>query len=219
MEDKNYYDWLEVSPKASPEVIEKAYKSLAKKYHPDLQKGNPQESEELMKKINEAYEVLSDEEKRLKYDTELEQQKKLHAVEYSNTNAKKISNIQTNTLTYKSPQVQAPIKKIDNLRQIAQEKEKQRQIKLAQFEYQRQLEMAKRQAYHDAYIQDMKRRGYKIRYKKSFKDYVRMAKVILIFFIIIFILWSIPFVRNNIIKFINENESIQMIINIFTKNK
>ena len=37
MENKTYYDWLEVSPKASPEVIEKAYKALVKKYHPDLQ--------------------------------------------------------------------------------------------------------------------------------------------------------------------------------------
>ena len=58
---KNYYEILEVDKNASQEVIEKAYKALAKKYHPDLQQGQAKhESAEKMKIINEAYEVLSD---------------------------------------------------------------------------------------------------------------------------------------------------------------
>jgi curved DNA-binding protein CbpA len=67
-----YYDILEVSPSASKEVIEKAYRVLAKKYHPDL---NPPElreqAEETMKLLNNAYEVISDDEKRQQYDSEL----------------------------------------------------------------------------------------------------------------------------------------------------
>ena len=52
---KNYYETLEVDKKASPEVIEKAYKTLVKKYHPDLQnEENHVEYEEKMKEINEA---------------------------------------------------------------------------------------------------------------------------------------------------------------------
>ena len=52
---KNYYEILEVDSKASPEVIEKAYKTLVKKYHPDLQNAiNKNEYEEKMKEINEA---------------------------------------------------------------------------------------------------------------------------------------------------------------------
>ena len=71
----NLYEILEVSQKASKEVIEKAYKVLAKKYHPDLQQGiEKQEAEKKMKEINEAYEILSDEEKRRQYDLELEQE-------------------------------------------------------------------------------------------------------------------------------------------------
>jgi len=67
-----YYDILEVSPNASIEVIEKAYRVLAKKYHPDV---NPPElrnqAEETMKLLNIAYEILSDDEKRQQYDNEL----------------------------------------------------------------------------------------------------------------------------------------------------
>lgn len=71
---KNYYDELEVSKTASKEVIEKVYKVLAKKYHPDTTKENDkQAAEEKFKAISEAYEVLSDDERRKKYDLELEQ--------------------------------------------------------------------------------------------------------------------------------------------------
>ncbi len=70
---KNYYDELEVNKNASKEVIEKVYKVLAKKYHPDMNQGDAkQDAEEKFKKISEAYEVLSNEEKRKKYDIELE---------------------------------------------------------------------------------------------------------------------------------------------------
>ncbi len=71
---KNYYEILEVDPKASKEVIEKAYKVLAKKYHPDLQEEkNKKSAEEKIKRINEAYEILSDENKKAKYDEKLKQ--------------------------------------------------------------------------------------------------------------------------------------------------
>ena len=72
----NLYEILEVSEKASKEVIEKAYRVLAKKYHPDLQEETQkQEAERKMKQINEAYDILSNEEKRKQYDIELEQAK------------------------------------------------------------------------------------------------------------------------------------------------
>jgi len=66
----DYYDILEVSPKASIEVIERAYKVLAKRYHPDTAADSMSraEADEMMKKLNEAYEVLSDPDLRAKYD-------------------------------------------------------------------------------------------------------------------------------------------------------
>ena len=70
---RNYYDELEVSKTASSEMIGKVYKILAKKYHPDTTKeSDKQAAEEKFKIISEAYEVLSDDEKRKKYDLELE---------------------------------------------------------------------------------------------------------------------------------------------------
>lgn len=65
---KDYYKILEVAPDASPEVIQMAYKALAKKYHPDLNPGQEEAAQEKMKDVNEAYEILSDKDKRWQYD-------------------------------------------------------------------------------------------------------------------------------------------------------
>lgn len=63
-----YYRTLGVQPDASQDDLKKAYRSLAKKYHPDLHPGD-HEAEARFKEINEAYEVLSDPDKRKEYDT------------------------------------------------------------------------------------------------------------------------------------------------------
>ena len=68
MQYKDYYKILGVDKNASTDEIKKAYRKLAKKYHPDLNQGN-KEAQEKFKDINEAYEVLGDENKRKKYDT------------------------------------------------------------------------------------------------------------------------------------------------------
>ncbi|MCD7730875.1 MAG: molecular chaperone DnaJ [Oscillospiraceae bacterium] len=68
MADKrDYYEVLGVDKNASAEDIKKAYRQLAKKYHPDLNPDN-KEAEEKFKEVNEAYEVLSDEDKKARYD-------------------------------------------------------------------------------------------------------------------------------------------------------
>ena len=66
-EKRDYYEVLGVNKSASEDEIKKAYKKMARKYHPDLNPDN-KEAEEKFKEVNEAYEVLSDANKKARYD-------------------------------------------------------------------------------------------------------------------------------------------------------
>ena len=244
MENRNYYDLLEISKKASPEVIEKAYKALVKKYHPDLYEGDKFEAEKILKKINEAYEVLSNSEKRAAYDSTLHDdsiskedydklQQELYNLKQSqsqvnNRNQQSTSynqqtnvqstNFQKSTDNIKqqpNPSTYQSLKDLAYKKQSELEQERQRQLQ-AELEYQQQLEYARQKAYHDAYIQDLRNRGYKIRYKKSFKDYLAIFITIVILLIISFVAWQIPFIRNWLVDFYNNNEAIKFLVNLFS---
>lgn len=65
---RDYYEILGVPRDATDEQIKSAYRQLAKKYHPDMNRENPKEAEEKFKELSEAYEVLMDKEKRALYD-------------------------------------------------------------------------------------------------------------------------------------------------------
>ncbi len=67
-EKRDYYEVLGVAKNASEAEIKKAYRTLAKKYHPDMNPGD-KTAEQKFKEVNEAYEVLSDADKRAKYDS------------------------------------------------------------------------------------------------------------------------------------------------------
>ena len=120
---KNYYEILEVNETASQEVIERVYKLLAKKYHPDMNLDNPKEAEEKFKEVTTAYETLSNPDKRKKYDEELayerQQQKEINS--YTATTQETY----TNTSSYVEPQ-QEYVKATYSQEKVKDEKARQK---------------------------------------------------------------------------------------------
>lgn len=100
---KNYYELLEVDVKVSKEMLDKAFKLLAKRYHPDTQPEDKKDwAEEKFKEINEAYEVLSDEDSRKKYDEELDYEKNsaIEAICVKNQHLERLVKELQNELSY-----------------------------------------------------------------------------------------------------------------------
>ncbi len=81
----NYYEILGVDRQASAQEIKKAYKKLAKKWHPDLNHDDPKTAEQKMKEINVAYTTLSNEVARIDYNKKIDAE----AANSARTNAKK----------------------------------------------------------------------------------------------------------------------------------
>ncbi len=80
---KNYYEILEVNEHASKEIIEKAYRTLVKRYHPDLYSSTQKQSaEQKLRDLNEAYDVLSDDFLRRQYDREFQKEQESKNTEY-----------------------------------------------------------------------------------------------------------------------------------------
>lgn len=213
---ENYYDILEVSPKASKEIIDKAYKTLAKKYHPDANSEDKKEwAEEKFKKINEAYEVISDEEKRAEYDRKLEIEKQQY-----------LSESEDLKLRYQKLYEQNQILKneLANLRAIPQnnnyEPNNNREEAIynnMQEQINQRVTQSVNRAYRDAYIQRMRDYGYRVYHKKTLKQRIKdlfaILLVIIVLSVIFFILWHIPAVR----EYIEANRFFQILKNSFFK--
>ena len=216
---KTLYDILEVSEKASKEVIEKAYRVLAKKYHPDLQsEENKSKAESKMKEINEAYNILSSETEREKYDAELEnareieRQKELGKQQEIYTSA---SNENYNYNTQNSQTSQNNFNDKD-LQQTLKEmlKQEQENLRMQQAAYaKQQAEMEKQ--YNNAYYKYLKSLGYKVKFKWTWKQYVTLLIIILALIVIGAILWIIPPTHDWMLDLYNSNIFIKTIVNIF----
>lgn len=174
---KNYYEILEVSENASTEVIEKAYRVLAKKYHPDTW---PRDklffAESKFKEVTEAYEVLSNEELRKNYDLKIG----------LNTS----SDEKYNNLYYEHEKLK---QEIDNLK-----------IKNESNKYVNQSEDINRfvkpnPSYFKKYINQFRTLIRNEKQKPSeerSKDFKALILTIIIVSILLFVFWKVPFLRN-----------------------
>lgn len=136
---KNYYEILEINQRASREIIEKAYKVLVKKYHPDLYIGEDKVyAEKKIRDINEAYKILSDVFLREQYDLELQKQLEQEQIKRYDKFYSKSTQMQQEKNIYKNPQEQQIIKKhkigsfmsiIDLMENILKNKPKGKRIK------------------------------------------------------------------------------------------
>lgn len=209
---KNYYEILEVNKKASQETISKVYKFLAKKYHPDANPDNKQEAEEKFKEISEAYEILSNEEKRKEYDEELHDYeastspqtvsaedflklsnycKELENAlkQYSSAGNTNSSNSNEYNNYYNNTNNDSAQYQTDTYTARAQEQAREQAY-----------QDAVNRAYHDTYVNTLKSMGYKIKYKKTFKEQLKNIFALVIATVVLYILfkliWIIPTLRN-----------------------
>ncbi len=191
---KNYYEILEVNEHASKEIIEKAYKVLAKKNHPDLYVGELRRNAELkLRDINEAYKILSDDFLREQYDNEIQKEKiEQYIKEHTeNTNTRKNTNN----------------KRRNNKDTKKQQKENENNIRVTGMAA--NIELVKMLLKHKPKkinLKDLKR-----------DDWVAIAITIVILIILGIILWFIPFTNGWMRELTVDNPLFSWIGKIFSK--
>ena len=206
---KNYYEILEVDKNASDEIIKVAYKALVKKYHPDLKEGIAKiNAEDKIKQINEAYDILSNPEKKYEYDQNLINEdiskEQYEIVLNENMNLKKELNIYRNNIYHSYRQNNSYTKENydttyntnynnDNNSQNTAYKEQNSNIKNNNF-------------------------------KENISERLKTLIAICITFLIIFIIYNIPFIKDLFSSFLGSHYIFLIIIIIiayiyFFRNK
>lgn len=198
----NYYQILEVDINASDEMIERAYKLLAKRYHPDTKpEEKKQWAEEEFKKINEAYEILSNKEKRESYTKELEFEKdnKLNSLYL----AKESLEEQVHEL-----QMELQLWKTNHSTNNYSPN-----LNTETYNYHRQYSNPQQQVYTQPEPQYYN--YYSNPTKDKLKSISAIVLTIVVFLVIGFIIWKIPFTKKILLDFYENNTIIKSIVDIF----
>jgi len=183
---KNYYEILEVDKNASEEVIEKAYKTLAKKYHPDLQ--NDSDCQDKMRQINEAYEILSNDFKRREYDEKIKRQS--------------VSIEEYNRIIQENNRLKKDLKRVANQREMSQNQE-------------RLEEMSIMQRYYEQIKKATKQPQMRYERKKTKISLEKIKKIVIYIAILIgigLVLAIVPFTRKFFINLYNNNVIIKLLV-------
>jgi curved DNA-binding protein CbpA len=183
---KNYYEILEVDKNASEEVIEKAYKTLAKKYHPDLQ--NNSNCQDKMRQINEAYEILSNDFKRREYDEKIKRQS--------------VSIEEYNRIIQENNRLKKDLKRVVNQREMSQNQG-------------RLEEMSIMQRYYEQIKKATKQPQMRYERKKTKISLEKIKKIVIYIAILIgigLVLAIVPFTRKFFINLYNNNVIIKLLV-------
>lgn len=201
--EKNYYEILEVDKNASKEIIDKAYKTLAKRYHPDLQtQEGKEQKEEMMKKVNEAYDVLSDENKRTAYNQQLESQ---------NVSMDEYQKILLENELLKQ-QLETARQNIQNNR-VYQQNTYSNEQRNTTPNVGQQTNFTQNQQYQNPYVQT--RRRYKARRRPTFKQLIKIIGVIVGVILLCALIYQIPPVKEYFNNMYEENIFFKALVNIF----
>ncbi|MDD4067227.1 MAG: DnaJ domain-containing protein [Clostridia bacterium] len=210
---KDYYAILEINEAASKEVIEKVHKILIKKYHPDLEKDitKKAKNEEKMKEINEAYEVLTDINKKESYDTELKEFKiqeimgEIRSRQEKDVNTEQYPKQAVYYEQTPQPPFQQDISYEENMQyQNASDEEIRRQAQVY---------------YDELYRQYLRYNGYKEPedFKTVAKRYLTLFITLVILALIIYVMYSIPYTNELMSKIIFSNDILEKLLGNFFK--
>ena len=195
-----YYEILEVSRMASKEVITKAYKVLVRKYHPDLEQdeGKKEEAKEKMVRINEAYETLSDDEKRKKYDDKIaileEKERIAKEKERKQSKTQNINNNRNINVNRNTVDVNSNINNIDNRNNLNNDTILQEEMQRAEEEIQMHKQNIVNQMYED-YYNTLRRMGYKVVTVRPLKERIKAYLIAGLVIVLLILIYNIPFIR------------------------
>ena len=195
-----YYEILEVSRMASKEVITKAYKVLVRKYHPDLEQdeGKKEEAKEKMVRINEAYETLSDDEKRKQYDDTIaileEKERIAKEKERQQSKTQNINNNRNINVNNNTVDVNNNINNIDNRNNLNNDTILQEEMQRAEEEIQMHKQNIVNQMYED-YYNTLRRMGYNVVTVRPLKERIKAYLIAGIVILLLILIYNIPFIR------------------------
>ena len=189
---------------ASKEVITKAYKVLVRKYHPDLEQdeGKKEEAKEKMVRINEAYETLSDDEKRKKYDDtiaileekeRIAKEKERQQSKTQNVNNNRNINVNRNIDNVNSNN-NININNIDNDNNLNNDTKLQEEMQRAEEEIQMHKQNIVNQMYED-YYNTLRRMGYNVVTVRPLKERIKAYLIAGIVILLLILIYNIPFIR------------------------
>ena len=167
-----------------------------------------------MKEINEAYSVLSDDFKKSNYDEQVKES--TISIEEYNRLVQENQNLraQIENINAQFNRSNVTNKTVNNNQNNTRNDDTISRMSRVMYE---NIKQARAQAYNDAYEQDLRNRGYTIKYKHDFKYYLKFAGCICIMILILFIIYQIPIVKKFVNQLYEENLVIHAIVNIFKK--